>query len=219
MKRLLLSIILILALLAFAGCEEESEENEETAETEETAESTEDGEETAAAGEAEYEFTITEVEPMYALVQQQQGPYEQYPEILEELIPVIEEAGIELTGAPFGIYYDDPAQTKPEELRWVVGFPVAEDVAAPEGLEAKEYDGGQVALTTVYGEPNWEETTVYDELYTFIAEQGLIPAGPMVEVYRWETEKPEDYETDIFVFVSKPYPVGIEEEPPAEGDQ
>jgi DNA gyrase inhibitor GyrI len=156
-----------------------------------------------------YEYEITELEPIYAVIEMHSGSYGGYSFALEDMFDDLAADAVAPVGPPFGVYYDDPAFTPEDELEWLVGIPVEEGVAAPAGYETQWLEGGTVVKTTLYGEVDFENTTVYDEIYEYIVANGYMPAGPMVEVYRWDSDiDPEDYETDIIVFVEKAGAVG-----------
>lgn len=212
MKRLLILAVLLTAALSlclFVGCDEEEDDQTDGGETVEDAQT--EGEEGESEGEGEgdgpaleYEFEVAELEPIYAMIEMHSGSYDGFALTLEELTAALADAGIEAVGPPFGVYYSDPAAVPEDELQWLLGIPVAEGTAALEGYEADELEGGTVVKTTLAGELDFENLSVYDELYAFVAANGYVPAGPLVEVYRWGPElEPDEYETDFMVFVEE----------------
>lgn len=216
MKRLIwmgLLLLTVLSLCLFVGCDEEEGEQTDGEETVEDAQA--EGEEGEGEGEEggegegdgpalEYEFEVAELEPIYAMIEMHSGSYDGFALALEEMTAALADAGIEAVGPPFGVYYSDPAAVPEDELQWLLGIPVAEGTAALEGYEADELEGGTVVKTTLAGELDFENLTVYDELYAYVAANGYVPAGPMVEVYRWGPElEPDEYETDFMVFVEE----------------
>ena len=52
------------------------------------------------------------------------GPYTQIPQKLGELMAEIQKQNLEMQGEPSLLYYNSPAQVKPEELKWEIGVPV-----------------------------------------------------------------------------------------------
>lgn len=151
----------------------------------------------------EYDFTVTEVGSIYALVNYHSGPHEEFGPRLEEALAALEGSDIELIGAPFGVYLDDPSTAPADELQWLIGLPVVPGTPAPAAFdESRELEGGTIVTTTLYGELDFESLDVYGELYRYIAENGYEVAGPLVEIYDWHPARdPAGWATDFFVFI------------------
>lgn len=132
------------------------------------------------------------------------GPYAQVPQKLGELMAEVQKQGLEMLGEPSMIYYNSPAQVKPEELRWDVCAPVhaLEKVAAP--LKKGEYKYATVA-EVIYKGPYDTVSSAYPPLMEFIARNGYAVSGPICESYMDDpaSTKPEDCRTLIVVPVQK----------------
>jgi effector-binding domain-containing protein len=132
------------------------------------------------------------------------GSYAQVPQKLGELMAEIQKQKLEMLGEPSLIYYNSPAQVKPEELKWDVCVPVhaLEKVAAP--LKKGEYKHPLVT-ELIYKGPYDSVSTAYPGLMEFIAKGGYAVSGPICETYMDDPAdtKPEECRTLIVVPVQK----------------
>lgn len=132
------------------------------------------------------------------------GPYDQVPQKLGELMAEFQKQNLEMLGGPSMIYYNSPAQVKPEELRWDVCLPLhaLEKVAPP--LKKGEFKHPQVA-EMIYKGPYASIHTAYPALMEFIAQSGYSICGPICESYMDDPgdTKPEECRTLIVVPVQK----------------
>ncbi len=132
------------------------------------------------------------------------GPYAQIPQKLGELMAEVQRQKLEILGEPSIIYYNSPAQVKPEELKWNVCVPVGafEPVAAP--LKKGEYKYATVAEVMFKG--SYETVgSAYPPLMEFIAKNGYTVSGPVCETYFDDpaSVKPGDCRTLIVIPVKK----------------
>ena len=132
------------------------------------------------------------------------GSYAQIGQKLGELMAEAQKQGLQMESGPSMIYYNSPAQVKPEELKWDVCVPVhpMEKVAAP--LKKGEYKYATVA-EFIYKGPYDSVSTAYPGLMEFIARNGYAVGGPICETYMDDptSTKPEDCRTLIVVPVQK----------------
>jgi AraC family transcriptional regulator len=110
------------------------------------------------------------------------GSYAQIGQKLGELMAEVQKQGLEMLGGPSMIYYNSPAQVKPEDLKWDVCVPVhaMEKVAAP--LKKGAYKYARVA-EFIYKGPYDSVSTAYPGLMEFIARSGYTVSGPICESY------------------------------------
>jgi AraC family transcriptional regulator len=103
-------------------------------------------------------------------------------------------------GPMIGVYYNSPAETKPAELLWEVGFPVAEQAAPQAPLEKKTWDRTTIA-EAVHTGPYAKIGETIQRLITWIGGQGYDVAGPMLERYLNNPMqvKPEELRTEIWI--------------------
>ncbi len=132
------------------------------------------------------------------------GHYAQVPQKLGALMAEVQKQNLEMLGGPSMIYYNSPAQVKPEELRWDVCVPLhaLEEVSAP--LKKGEYKYPLVA-ELIYKGPYDTVSTAYPALMQFIAKSGYSVCGPVCESYMDDpaAAKPEECRTLIVVPVRK----------------
>ncbi len=132
------------------------------------------------------------------------GSYAQIPQKLGELMAEVQKQGLQMESGPSMIYYNSPAQVKPEELRWDVCLPVhsLEKVAAP--LKKGEYKYPLVA-EVIYKGAYDSVSSAYPPLMEFIARNGYTVCGPICESYMDDPAdtKPADCRTLIVVPVRK----------------
>ncbi|HUT98720.1 MAG TPA: GyrI-like domain-containing protein [bacterium] len=132
------------------------------------------------------------------------GDYDLFGDAVEAGFTALKDAKIEVVSDPFGVFFDDPALVAPDELRSEVCFPVAADVKPPKGYAYKVTEPCKAVMTTFMGEFTDENMPDYAALYKYVADQGLLVAGPMLNVYHWGSEDPAEYVTDIYVPVTEP---------------
>lgn len=132
------------------------------------------------------------------------GSYAQIPRKLGELMTEVQKQGLQMESGPSMIYYNSPAQVRPEELHWEVCLPVhaLEKVAAP--LKKGEYKHAIVA-EVIYKGPYESVSSAYPALMEFIARNGYTVSGPICESYMDDPAdtKPEECRTLIVIPVGK----------------
>jgi len=109
-----------------------------------------------------------------------------------------------IRGPMIGVYYNSPADTKPADLEWEVGFPMAEGttVQPPLVMKTWKYMSGAVAVHIgAYAKTG--ETI--QRLMTWIKDNGYVVAGPTLERYLDNPMevKPEELKTEIWIPVTK----------------
>lgn len=132
------------------------------------------------------------------------GPYTQISQKLGELVAEVQKQKLEMMSGPVIIYYNSPAQVKPEELRWEVCLPL--DTLAPVAAPLKKgvYKHARVAEMIFRG-PYESVGSAYPPLMEFIAKNGYAVSGPACETYMDDpgSTKPEDCRTLIVIPVQK----------------
>ncbi|MCT9000220.1 AraC family transcriptional regulator [Chelativorans intermedius] len=129
--------------------------------------------------------TIKTLEPQTVAAIRHVGPYMEIGQAFDRLIALA--AGHGLMGPDtrsFGIYYDDPSATPPEECRSDACLTVGKTDPLPEGLKRMEIAGGRYASLLHKG-PYAELHKAYAWLYgVWLPESGEEPANqPVVEEY------------------------------------
>jgi DNA gyrase inhibitor GyrI len=114
------------------------------------------------------------------------GPYAEYGKTMTELMTWLTNAKVTLApdAMPFGVYYDNPAQVKPESTRYEVCIPVPKGTKGDKkaGVIVKVLPPMQVAQAMHVGAYD-KVGAVYAKLYQWVGENKLQPAGPMMEFY------------------------------------
>lgn len=94
------------------------------------------------------------------------GPYEDFDLLKEEFLYEVKKQQIISTGAPFVIYYNNPENTKPNNLQWEIGVPTAEGTMVKEPLVLKSWVHERIAKVE-----KDEETPITRNIYPLIFEQ------------------------------------------------
>ena len=112
------------------------------------------------------------------------GSYSGMGPVLGELFRWVSVNGVPIVGAPFGVFYDDPAEVNPDSTRYEVALPVP-DGTEPDstpGIEIRKWGGFRVVSTMHLG--SYAETgPAYARLQKWIPENGLVIAGSPIEFY------------------------------------
>lgn len=115
------------------------------------------------------------------------GPYEDWGKGLMQLKEWLDEKSIPIRGQPMGLFYDNPTQSRPDELRSDACLPI-EGAIQPEGrFQVKELPGGVAALTRHSGPPS-EYTRTYGSFLEGIIKAGYMFEGPARETFEEASE-------------------------------
>jgi len=149
-----------------------------------------------------FEPGIKTVESQLVVYKLMTGEYSKTPEGLGELYRWIGGSDISPAGMPQAVYLTMPETTPESEALWELWAPVAGDI--PE-REPDDRDIGVKRVPTVraaslmYQGPYDGIGPSYTRLWTWIAENGFVPAGPPRELWYSDpaVTEPEDYLTEI----------------------
>jgi len=94
------------------------------------------------------------------------GPYEDFDLLKEEFLYEIKNQQIISTGPPFVVYYNNPENTKPNDLHWEIGLPTAEGTMVKEPLVLKNWVYEKIAKVE-----KDEEMLITQNIYPLIFEQ------------------------------------------------
>ncbi len=115
-----------------------------------------------------------------------QGPYQGIREGAKDLREWVNAQGYTLVGPCTGIYFDDPRNVPPEDLRWEIQWQITEDVKEirPEegGVGIKVVDPVQVATTYHKGGYDGLDET-FKALFAWIHKNGYAVLGPAREIW------------------------------------
>jgi effector-binding domain-containing protein len=110
------------------------------------------------------------------------GSYTQVGEHLGEVVRMATEQGLEISGPPFALYYDDPGQVPIEALRLRACLPVTGPIGFREPLRYDVLESTTVAYAFASG-PYPEVPRIYPALFRYLAELGWRENGPIRESY------------------------------------
>ena len=146
--------------------------------------------------------TIKEVKPFAYCCIVHKGPLTGIGEVITQLMQAVQAQNLFplVRGTMIGVYYNSPTETKPAELLWEVGFPVAEQAAPQAPLQKKIWDRTTIA-EAVHTGPYAKIGETIQRLITWIGGQGYDVAGPMLERYMNNPMqvKPEELRTEIWI--------------------
>lgn len=199
-------LVPVVICMFFAACKSAPEVKEEAAAAKVAA--TAPAVQTApveAAGEAAgIAIDVKDTPPLNALCIEYTGSYGLVGKLFESLSAFTGQKSIKITGAPFGMYYDDPAQTPPEKLRADVCVPIegVPEVTLP--MKVKSFPPQKVA-STVFKGPMHEAAKALPPVFDWMAKNSWKPAGPVIETYLDDPGKvkPEEQRTEIWVPITK----------------
>jgi AraC family transcriptional regulator len=110
------------------------------------------------------------------------GSYTGIGKLLEETYARMVEAGLEASGPPFALFYDDPGLVPVAELRMRACFPVARGSTVEPPLRSASLPSTTVVYAFIGG-PYPEVPRAYPRLFAFLEEMGWVLDGPIREIY------------------------------------
>ncbi|MDD2890964.1 MAG: GyrI-like domain-containing protein [bacterium] len=140
---------------------------------------------------------VKTVDKMQVLFVEKQGNFSDIGNAMGMLFQYAGANGIQYTGAPFGVYYDDPKKVAPEKCRYDVCVPIAPVADSIAGkitgdIKIKEIPAVEVAFLVHKGAYN-KVGPAWGGLYKWIFKNGYKPDGPGREFYlNSPQEVPED---------------------------
>ena len=153
---------------------------------------------------ADFTPEIVEHEPQEALAVRGDVAIHELPGFFErafhEAAAAAVASGVEIVGPPFGFYPEMPTETVAVEA----GFPVSAPAETNGNAHRFVLPGGRAVQATHVGSFDTMETT-YNQLLSWMAEQGIQPVGGMWECYLSDPEverDPATWRTRII------YPIG-----------
>lgn len=111
--------------------------------------------------------------------------YGHYGDATSHIPMILREAaaqGLEVSGAPFALFYDDPAETPVAELRSRVCLPIS-GPAAPKAPLAYDVLPSQAVVHAYVTGPYPDAPTAYPKLLEYMRQIRKAPAGPIREIY------------------------------------
>jgi effector-binding domain-containing protein len=146
-------------------------------------------------------ITVQQVEAFAYVCLQQKGPFDKMQEAIGSLIQEMRAQNVVPGGPMIGVYFNSPAQVKPEDLQWEIGFPVTSQALIQPPLEKKEWNFTQVVVSLHQG-PYEKAGETIQKMMEWMEANGYFPAGPFLERYmdmNPEELKPEELKTEVWI--------------------
>ena len=130
------------------------------------------------------------------------GSYTETGRLLPGLFAAMKAAGIEPSGPPFGLFYDDPGEVPADRLLSRACFPVSLPPGPEAGLKSDQLPTQTVVYTLVSG-PYPGIPQAYPGVLAFVRKMGWAVDGPVREIYITPPESVTDY-ADLLAEIQVP---------------
>lgn len=110
------------------------------------------------------------------------GSFEEIPVLMGEIVGFIMAKGLQMMGAPFGVYFNSPKEVPVEELMYEIGIPF-DGEAEEEGRVKIKMEPEKLVLSTVYEGPYSECGVAIGALAEYAYKNGYEIVGPPTETY------------------------------------
>jgi len=110
------------------------------------------------------------------------GPYGEVGKFIAEIAKWLNQKQLQITGPPFGWYYDNPQEVPAHKLRSEVGFPFKGEATSEGNIKIKKIPA-QTVLYVMHKGPYSEVGPAYMALFQHAIEKGYTPLGPPMEIY------------------------------------
>jgi effector-binding domain-containing protein len=122
------------------------------------------------------------------------GSYTGIGRLLEEVFAAVREQGVEPSGPPFALYYDDPGRTPLAELRMRACLPVAAPLEPRAPLAYEVLESTTVVYAFVAG-PYPDVPRAYPALFEYLRQLDWVDVGPIREIYLRNPAETDDWST------------------------
>ncbi|MBN1465006.1 GyrI-like domain-containing protein [candidate division KSB1 bacterium] len=127
---------------------------------------------------------VREIKPYSYCCVEMTGSYEKHSEAFQMLYEQAGAQGLGMDFAPFGVYYSDPSQVAEAELKWEIGFELAEKAEVKAPLVLKEWPHELMAVALYEGPFSGEAFGLaHQKLSEWIVQNGYSVVGPSMEKY------------------------------------
>lgn len=135
-----------------------------------------------AGKKAEAGPVIKDVEGFWYVYKDYKGPYTKMEQEVQKFVNEFMGQGLMPLQPAVSMYYNSPANTKPEDLKWAFGFMVPKDTKVKEPLMIKEIKACKAVVYLHKGAyKNLAES--HEILNAFIKKKGLAEAFPVYDKY------------------------------------
>lgn len=129
------------------------------------------------------------------------GPFEVLPQLLGEVVQWVMDKGLQMTGMPFGLYYNSPLEVPPEELKWETGIPFRGEAQEEGKIKIKKIPS-QLVISAIHKGPYDQVAEVYAAVMEYAFKNGYEIAGPSMELYL--NDPHEVGESEILTEIQQP---------------
>jgi len=110
------------------------------------------------------------------------GPFSEINKAKSDLNKIVSEQKLPVK-VPCGVYFDDPAQTQNNQLRWRIGYTVDDSLPITEPLKMDTIPEQLVIVASIKAHPMVAPFKTYPALHNWVAEKGYKIIGPAYEFY------------------------------------
>ncbi len=110
------------------------------------------------------------------------GSYDEVPVLMGEVVGFIMAKGLQMMGAPFGVYFNSPHETPFEELMYDIGIPFS-GVAEEEGRIKIKTLPAEMVVSTIYKGPYSGCGNAIGLLAQYAFDNNYEIIGPPTETY------------------------------------
>lgn len=132
--------------------------------------------------EPTFQAAVENIDSMYVATLAKIGPYRNVGQAFTELMTWVGKNKVAPAGAPFGVYYDDPAKVNPDSTKYAVCVPVPAETKGDKTIKVEKVEPMQAAVT-VYVGPYDQVGGAYKKLAEWVAANKYIVNGPVREYY------------------------------------
>ncbi len=153
---------------------------------------------------AEQPMEIKDIQPFWYACMEFGGSFQQMEQCITTFIGEFFKQGLIPVGPVVGLYHNDPRLTKEEDLKWDIGFPIAEEANVQAPLKKVQFNFTKAAVY-LYTGPYEQMDKLYEQMIKFIDENGYKMVWPSCEKYLNNPSevKPEELKTEVIIPVEK----------------
>ena len=124
-----------------------------------------------------------ETRPAYLYIYlERSGPFSEINKAKNDLQKMVKEQKLPVK-TPCGVYFDDPAQSKNQQLRWRIGYTVEDSLTFSPPLKMDTIPAQRVIVASIKAHPMVAPFKTYPALEKWVAENGYRITGPAYEFY------------------------------------
>jgi AraC family transcriptional regulator len=152
----------------------------------------------------EQKVVIKEGESFWYAFMEFGGPYDKMEKSVQTFMAEFFKQGLAPAGPFIGVYFNDPRQVKPEELKWNIGFQVSKDANIQPPLKKAEFKHKTIAVYLHIG-PYEKMNQAYEKVFKYAEDKGYKTLWPTYDKFLNNPMqvKPEELKTEVIVPLEK----------------